>query len=90
MRSSGSGASPRLLRGYSSLFDSDIGRPVEDIAFPLGDNRLVRASRRVLDNLIPVEQEAQTTEGRWDSLRIPPYLTMDNSWSGGVSCPVVG
>jgi len=38
----------------------------------------------VLDNLIPVEQEAQTNDGRWYSLRILPYRTMDNSIAGVV------
>ena len=66
------------------FIDSDIGRPVEDISSPLKDNILVKASRSVLDNLIPVEQEVQTTDGKWYSLRILPYRTLENVIEGVV------
>ena len=36
----------------------------------------------LLDNLIPVEQEVQTTDGKWYSLRILPYCTLDNNIAG--------
>jgi two-component system CheB/CheR fusion protein len=77
----------RFTPSAAELFkfiDSDIGRPVEDIASPLKDSTLVKTSRQVLDNLIPVEQEAQTNDGRWFSLRILPYRTTDNSIAGVV------
>jgi two-component system CheB/CheR fusion protein len=66
------------------FIDSDIGRPVEDISSPLKDNILVKASHGVLDNLIPVEQEVQTADGKWYSLRILPYRTLDNVIEGVV------
>ena len=66
------------------FIDSDIGRPVEDISSPLKDNILVKASRSVLDNLIPVEQEVQTIDGKWYSLRILPYRTLENVIEGVV------
>ena len=66
------------------FIDADIGRPVEDISSPLKDNILVKASHGVLDNLIPVEQEVQTTDGKWYSLRILPYRTLDNVIEGVV------
>jgi two-component system CheB/CheR fusion protein len=66
------------------FIDSDIGRPVEDISSPLKDNILVKAARQVLDNLVPVDQEMQTTDGKWYSMRILPYRTLDNSIAGVV------
>jgi two-component system CheB/CheR fusion protein len=66
------------------FIDSDIGRPVEDISSPLKDNILVQASHGVLDNLIPVDREVQTADGKWYSLRILPYRTLDNVIEGVV------
>jgi two-component system CheB/CheR fusion protein len=77
----------RFTPSATKLFkfiDSDIGRPVEDISSPLKDNILVKASRSVLDNLIPVEQEVQTIDGKWYSLRILPYRTLENVIEGVV------
>jgi len=77
----------RFTPAATQLFkfiDSDIGRPVEDISSPLKDNILVKAARQVLDNLIPVDQEMQTTDGKWYSMRILPYRTLDNSIAGVV------
>jgi len=77
----------RFTPSATKLFkfiDSDIGRPVEDISSPLKDNILVQASRSVLDNLIPVEQEVQTIDGKWYSLRILPYRTLENVIEGVV------
>jgi two-component system, chemotaxis family, CheB/CheR fusion protein len=73
-------AATRLFK----FIDSDVGRPVEDISSPLKDNILVKSARQVLENLIPVDQEVQTTDGKWYSLRIRPYRTMDNSIAGVV------
>ncbi|MBI2854981.1 MAG: PAS domain-containing protein [Chloroflexi bacterium] len=73
-------AAARLFK----FIDSDMGRPVEDISSPLKDNILVKAARQVLDNLVPVEREVQTTDGRWYGLRILPYRTLDNSIAGVV------
>ena len=73
-------AATRLFK----FIDADIGRPIEDISSPLKDNILVKAAYGVLDNLIPVEREAQTTDGKWYSLRILPYRTSDNIIEGVV------
>ena len=73
-------AATRLFK----FIDADIGRPVEDISSPLKDNILVKASHGVLDNLIPVEKEVQTNNGKWYSLRILPYRTSDNVIEGVV------
>ena len=77
----------RFTPSATKLFkfiDSDTGRPVGDISSPLKDNILVTAARQVLTNLIPVEQEVQTTDGKWYSMRILPYRTQENSIAGVV------
>ena len=77
----------RFTPAATQLFkfiNADIGRSIEDISSPLKQNILVKASRGVLDNLIPVEQEVQTTGGKWYSLRILPYRTSDNVIEGVV------
>jgi two-component system CheB/CheR fusion protein len=74
---------PSATRVFKFI-DSDIGRPVEDISSPLKDNILVQASHGVLDNLIPVDREVQTADGKWYSLRILPYRTLDNVIEGVV------
>ena len=66
------------------FIDSDIGRPVEDITSHLKANGLVQDVRQVLDTLIPVEQEIQTDDGHWYSMRIHPYRTTDNTIEGVV------
>jgi PAS domain-containing protein len=77
----------RFTPAATKLFkfiDSDIGRPVEDISSPLKDKILVKASRQVLENLVPVEQDVQTADSKWYSLRVVPYRTLDNNIAGVV------
>ena len=50
----------------------------------MGYDRLVQDLRAVLDSLIPHEVEVQTTEGRWFTLRIQPYRTLENVIEGTV------
>ena len=38
----------------------------------------------MLDTLIPKEVEVQTTEGKWFTMRIQPYRTLDNVIEGAV------
>jgi two-component system CheB/CheR fusion protein len=68
-----------------NLIHSDVGRPVGHIVSNLvGYDRLVPDLREVLDQLAPKEAEVQTTEGRWYSLRIQLYRTLDNIIEGAV------
>jgi two-component system CheB/CheR fusion protein len=71
--------------GLFKLIDSDVGRPLEDIASCLKTDGLPQAARRVLDTLIPIEQEVQTENGYWYSMRIHPYRTTDNVIEGIVA-----
>ena len=68
-----------------NLILSDVGRPVGHIVSNLvGYDRLVADVQAVLDTLIPKEVEVQTTEGKWYTMRIQPYRTLDNVIEGAV------
>ncbi len=68
-----------------NLIQSDIGRPVGHIVSNLpGYGTLTTDIKAVLDTLIPREAEVQTAEGRWYTMHILPYRTMDNVIEGAV------
>ena len=68
-----------------NLILSDVGRPVGHIVSNLvGYDRLVADMQAVLDTLVPKEVEVQTTEGKWYTMRIQPYRTLDNVIEGAV------
>ncbi|MBN2168837.1 MAG: PAS domain-containing protein [Actinobacteria bacterium] len=68
-----------------SFINTDVGRPVEDISSRLKADGLSQVARRVLETLIPGEQEVQTEEGRWYSMKVHPYRTNDNAIEGVVA-----
>jgi two-component system CheB/CheR fusion protein len=81
----------RILRftpsaaGIINLILSDIGRPVGHIVSNLvGYDRLVADTQAVLDTLVQKEIETQTAEGKWYTLRIQPYRTLENVIEGAV------
>lgn len=68
-----------------NLILSDVGRPVAHIVSNLvGYDRLVADAQAVLNTLIPKEVDVQTTEGRFFTMRILPYRTLDNVIEGAV------
>jgi two-component system CheB/CheR fusion protein len=68
-----------------NLILSDVGRPVAHIVSNLvGYDRLVADAQVVLNTLIPKEVDVQTTEGRFFTMRILPYRTLDNVIEGAV------
>jgi two-component system, chemotaxis family, CheB/CheR fusion protein len=68
-----------------NLIATDVGRPVSHIASNLiGYDSLAKDMRGVLDTLIPKETEVQSREGRWYTLRIQPYRTLNNVIEGAV------
>jgi two-component system CheB/CheR fusion protein len=81
----------RLLRftpaasSIINLIVSDVGRPVAHIVSNLvGYDGLVADIKAVLANLVPIEREVQTEGGRWYTLRIQPYRTLENVIEGAV------
>jgi two-component system CheB/CheR fusion protein len=66
------------------LVATDVGRPLLDIKSDLESADLLAGARRVLDTLVPWEQEAGTTGGGRYLVRIQPYRTLENVIDGVV------
>jgi two-component system CheB/CheR fusion protein len=68
-----------------NLIMSDMGRSVGQIVSNLvGYNKLIEDTQSVLDTRIPKEVEVKTTDGKWFTLRIQPYRTLENVIEGAV------
>ena len=64
------------------LLESDTGRPIRDFAFRFTDKTLLQDAGRVLDELLPVETEIRSEEGRSYLRRILPFRTSDDRIEG--------
>ena len=68
-----------------NLIPTDIGRPVDHIVPRLtAYDSMVQDIGKVLDTLIPIEDEVRTKDGQWFLMRIQPYRTIDNVIEGAV------
>lgn len=68
-----------------NLLAADIGRPLANIATTIATyDRLVEDTQAVLDALTPKELDVETKDGRWYTMRILPYRTLDSSIEGAV------
>ncbi|WP_299308419.1 chemotaxis protein CheB [uncultured Croceicoccus sp.] len=66
------------------LRDSDIGRPVTEMAFRVTDECLIPDIRRTLRDLAPVHAEIESQDNRTFQRRIQPYRTSDERIHGVV------
>jgi two-component system, chemotaxis family, CheB/CheR fusion protein len=66
------------------LIESDIGRPITDLAPKFTDEHLLTDARQVLQRLIPLEREVRSRSGRWYLRRTLPYRTSENRIEGVV------
>jgi two-component system, chemotaxis family, CheB/CheR fusion protein len=66
------------------LIPSDVGRLITDLQPDIQIPDLEMQIRQVIDSLITKEIEVQDTAGRWHSLVLRPYETVDNKISGAV------
>jgi len=73
-------AAQRLL----GLLPTDVGRPVTDMKTTLVVDQLEQMIASVIDNLEMRETTVQDRGGRWYSLRIRPYKSLDNKIDGAV------
>jgi two-component system CheB/CheR fusion protein len=67
-----------------SVTPTDEGRPITDFAHQLEYDGLVKDTRAVLSELIPIRREIHSRSGRWYDLRMRPYRTMDDKIDGVV------
>jgi two-component system CheB/CheR fusion protein len=66
------------------LIAADVGRPIADLKPRINVPDLEEILQRVVDTLLPHEQEVQDQEGRQYLLRVRPYRTGDNRIDGTV------
>ncbi len=71
-------ASNRLF----NLIPGDVGRPITDIVSQLAYPELADDAREVLRTLTVHEQPATARDGRWFTVRIMPYRTLENMIDG--------
>jgi two-component system CheB/CheR fusion protein len=77
----------RFTTGADKLFkliQSDVGRPLSDIVTDLVYPEMSIESHHVLRTLAFSEKQIVTTDGRWFSVRIMPYRTIEDVISGVV------
>jgi two-component system CheB/CheR fusion protein len=67
-----------------NLIATDIGRPITDINTNFNNSDLEQEILEVIDTLISKEQEVQDRHGRWYSVQIYPYRTIENKIDGVV------
>jgi two-component system CheB/CheR fusion protein len=72
------------LNRIFKLIPGDVGRPITDIASDLLYPELVEHAREVLRALVFHEQQASMRDGRWFTVRIMPYRTLENMIDGVV------
>ena len=73
-------ASNRLFK----LIETDLGRPLTDIAQKFTDPELPDDARQVLKTRVPIEKEVPTEGNGWSIRRVVPYLTTDDRIEGVV------
>ena len=66
------------------LIPGDIGRPITDLASELYYPELAEDGLSVLRTLIPAEKPIGAKDGRWFTVRIMPYRTLDERIDGVV------
>lgn len=77
----------RYTTGANKLFKlipGDVGRPLSDIVSDLLYPGMIDQAEEVLRTLVFSEKQIATTDGRWFSVRIMPYRTMDDVIGGVV------
>jgi two-component system, chemotaxis family, CheB/CheR fusion protein len=67
-----------------NLIPGDVGRPISDLKLLLEVDGLERLLTEVMDQLVVKEVEVRNRQGRWYSLHLRPYRTLDQRIDGVV------
>ena len=67
-----------------NIIPSDLGRPIGNIRPSLEITDLEEVIRESIETISTREREVQDREGRWYSLRVRPYRTVENKIEGAV------
>ena len=73
-----------MARKVMNLIPTDIGRPIGDIKLNINIDNLEKMILDVMEDMAPRESDVKDNEGRWYSVRIRPYRTIDNKIDGAV------
>ncbi len=71
-------------RKVMNLIPSDVDRPIGDIKLNINIANLEETILGVIEDMAPQEIDVQDKEGKWYSVRIRPYRTLDNKIEGAV------
>ena len=71
-------------RKVMNLILTDVERPIGDIKLNIDITNLEEKILDVIETMVQKESEVKDSEGRWYSMRIKPYRTMDNRIDGAV------
>ncbi len=67
-----------------NLHEADIGRPIGHVRHQIELPDLEAFIAEVIHEVRPAERETRTRDGRWVSLRVQPYITLDKKVDGAV------
>ncbi len=71
-------------RKVMNLIPADVDRPIGDIKLNIEMADLEEMILGVIEDMVPKELEVEDREGRWHSVRIRPYRTVDNKIDGAI------
>jgi two-component system, chemotaxis family, CheB/CheR fusion protein len=77
----------RFTPSVTTIFNvvhADRGRPLTDFTHRLRFDRLAEDAERVLERLIPIEHEIETSDGKWLLTRLLPYRSDEDRIEGVV------
>jgi two-component system, chemotaxis family, CheB/CheR fusion protein len=72
------------IDGLINIIESDLGRPIHHLSHNLKYNRLIEDIKKVNNTSAEIEQEVETTDGKFYLMRILPYLKHDGNKDGVV------